>query len=74
MQVQRSGNHRRTYDDRSCPPVVEYTTENECVKFHGISEGEECTDDLRSPCKLEVKVWKPAFLGRGLLCINRGIE
>ena len=74
VQVQGCRDNRRTYDERSCPSVAEYTTENECVKLHGIPEGEERTNDIRVPCKPEIQVWKSTFLGGRLLCINCGVK
>ena len=46
VQIQGRGDNRRTYDAGSCPSVVEYTTENKCVKLHGIPKGEERTDGI----------------------------
>ena len=46
VQVQGSRNYRRKYDAGSRASAVKYTTENECVKFHGILERKECTADL----------------------------
>ena len=48
---------------RSCPSAVEYTTENERVKFDGILEGKERTNDIRQSCKPEVQVWESQILG-----------
>lgn len=46
LQIQRSRNYRRTYDAGPCALTSKYTTENKCVKFYGILERQNCTDDV----------------------------
>ena len=46
VQVQGSGDSGREQDAGSCTPANKYTTKDECVKFHGILEGEKCIDDV----------------------------
>ena len=66
--------HRREGDGGSYPSASVNSTKDECVEFHGISEGEECVDDLRPTCELEIQVWKPAFLVAGVLCEYSRVE
>lgn len=44
------------------------------VEFHGVSEGEECAEDLRSACELEIQIWEPTLLDERLLCEHSGAE
>ena len=37
MQIQRSRNNRRSYDAGPRSFITEYSTENKCIKFYGIS-------------------------------------
>ena len=55
MQVQGTRDHRRAHDARSRASAIKYTTENECVKFHGILKREECVADFRQACKFKVE-------------------
>ena len=49
-------------------PAIEYTTKDECVKFHGVFERKKRIDDVRQACKFKVSVWEQTFLGRRILC------
>ena len=46
MSVQRSGDTRGAYDDRSCTLAIKYTTEDKCVKFYGIFKRKKFTNDI----------------------------
>ena len=46
MSVQRSGDTRGAYDDRSWTLAIKYTTEDERVKFYGIFKRKKCVDDV----------------------------
>ena len=46
MSVQRSGDTRGAYDDRSCTLALKYTIEDECVKFYGIFKRKKCVNDV----------------------------
>ena len=54
---------------RPCTPVREYSTEDECIELHGVSEGEECPDDIRQASGVVEQV-EQGVLGKGLLCGN----
>ncbi|MNF06190.1 hypothetical protein D3C80_2060910 [compost metagenome] len=54
MQVQGSGDYRRSYDARSCTHDGGHPTEDFGILIHGISEGEKFTDDLRKACPIKV--------------------
>ena len=74
VQVQGRRDNRRTYDERSCPSVAEYTTENECVKLHGIPEGEERTNDIRVPANLKYKYGNRHFWAEGYYVSTVGLN
>ena len=74
MQMERSGDHRGEGYGGSYPFAGKHTAEVKCVEFHGLPEGEECVDDLRSTSELKIQVWKPALLVAGLLCEHSRIE
>ena len=46
MSVQRGGDTRGAYDDRSCTLALKYTTEDECVKFYVIFKRKKCVNDV----------------------------
>ncbi len=46
VQVQRSRDHRRGSVHRSCTFVCKHPTEDEYLKFYGISEREEYANDI----------------------------
>ena len=46
MQVQGSGDTGRAYDAGPCTPAGSDPAENKCIKFHGVPQGKECTDDV----------------------------
>ena len=46
MSVQRSGDTRGAYDDRSCTLAIKYTTEDKCVKFYGIFKRDKFLNDV----------------------------
>ena len=74
VQIQRSRNHRRTYDDRSCPSAGEYTTKNERVKFHGIPEGKERTDVFDEHANLKYKYGNRHFWAEGYYVSTVGLN
>ena len=66
--------HRREGNVGSHTPAGINSPKDECIKFHGIPEREECDDDLRSACELEIQVWEQALLVAGILCEHGGTE
>ena len=46
LQVQKSRNRRRCNMRRSCTFVRKHSTEIKCIKFHGVSERNEYTQDI----------------------------
>ena len=67
VQLQRSGNHRRTSDERPYPHAGQHTAKIQSVAIHGIPEGQEQLDDIRQAREPEIQVREPAFLGRSVL-------
>ena len=72
--MEGGGNHRRESNGRSYPSASINPAEDKCIEFHGIPEGEECADDIRSACEPEVQVREPALLGERVLCEHSGAE
>ena len=74
MCLQRSRNNRRTSDARSCPYVSKYPTKNECLKFHGIFEGEKCIDDFDKHANLKYKFGNRHFWAEGYYVSTVGLN
>ena len=54
MFVQRRRDNRRTSYAGSYPHVVEHTTQNERIEFHGIFEMKICANDIRQTYKSKI--------------------
>ena len=72
--MERGRDYRREGNGGSYPFAGVDTAKDECVEFHGISEGQERNDDLRSTCEPEIQIWKPTLLVAGVLCEYSGVE
>ena len=44
--MKRGGDHRRESNDGPCAFAGIDSAEIQCIKHHGISEGEKCADDI----------------------------
>ena len=46
VQMERSRDHRRKSDGGPYPFARVNSAKDKCIEFHGVSEGEECVDDI----------------------------
>ena len=58
VRMERSKHNRGGGLPRPHTYVGGNTAENECIKFHGISERKKQFDNTRKTCKLEIQAWK----------------
>ena len=56
------------------PHIGKHPAQDCRVELHGIPEGEELAAHVRQACEPQVQVREPEVLGRGLLCVDCGIE
>lgn len=49
-----------------------HTAQNICGEFHGVSEGQKFSDDIRETCQHEIQIWQQEILVQGLLRRHRG--
>ena len=74
MQVQRSRNNRREYDAGSRTPVTKYTTKDECVKLHGVLEGESALMMFDKHANLKYKFGNRHFWAEGYYVSTVGLN
>ena len=67
MRVYGCRINRRTFNAGSRTYASQHTAEVFSSTNHGISKGEECTDDIRQTREFKVQVREQALLGRRVL-------
>lgn len=74
MSVQRSGDTRGAYDDRSCTLAIKYTTEDKCVKFYGIFKRKSALMMFEKHANLKYKFGNRHFWAEGYYVSTVGLN
>ena len=68
MRLQACGDNRSTRDARPYPYACVDTAQTCRSRFHGISQREEYTHDIRATCKPKIQIRKESVLGERIVC------
>jgi putative transposase len=74
VQMEGGRDHRGESAGGSYSFAGEHTTEVQYIELHGVSEGEECADDLGPACKLEYKYGNRHFWSQGYYVSTVGLN